>query len=159
MISKRGLVHKILKVSLKCISTFLFILKPTQSVQLSNVAVQPTAQVVTAQPGLTTNVIVNMTPQPGFINVNPGIKPWSSGICSCFDDIASCKFLLDPDPFCRVTGTLCFRLQMTAHGFQSQREFIIARALLWLVYNDPQSHLWLPGIRPGWLSCGASMIP
>ena len=65
-------------------------------VQLSNVATPPQAQVITSQPGTTTNVVV-MTGQPvtsNFINVNPYTKPWSSGICSCFDDLETCEYAL-----------------------------------------------------------------
>ena len=49
----------------------------------------------------------------------------------------------------------------SAHEFQSQGGSVIACALLSLVCNNPQSHLWLPGlgIEPGLLAPEASMIP
>ena len=65
------------------------------------------------------------------------------------------KSLLDRGPFCGATGTPCFWLRMTAHEFQSQA------ALLLLLLNDPQSHLWLlgPSTEPRSLTPEASMIP
>ena len=65
-------------------------------VQLSHVA-SPHAQVVTSQPGAgTTNVIImqqqQQQAQPAYVNVNPGTKEWSSGTCSCFNDMSSCEY-------------------------------------------------------------------
>ena len=49
----------------------------------------------------------------------------------------------------------------SAHEFQSQGGSVVTYALLSLVCNNPQSHLWLPGlgIKPGWLAPEASTIP
>ena len=48
-----------------------------------------------------------------------------------------------------------------AREFQTQAGLIVAYALLSLVHNNPQSHLWLPrpGIEPWPLTCEASIIP
>ena len=61
------------------------------------------------------------------------------------------KFLLDRDPFCGATGTLCFGIRMTVHRFLSQVGLIVACINLLL---DPQDLLCLSalGIEPG-MSC------
>ena len=54
------------------------------------------------------------------------------------------KFLLDQGPYLWGHWYPLFQTSNdSAHGFQSPHGFIIACVLLWLVYNDPQSHLWL----------------
>ncbi len=59
--------------------------------QVASAQYQPQA-VVTAQPGTQVMVVPGtVVTQP--VNVNPGVREWSSGLCSCFDDIGSCKFL------------------------------------------------------------------
>ena len=66
-------------------------------------------------------------------------------------------------------GTFCgghwnpqfWTLDDSAHEFLSQGGLIITYTLLFLVLNDAQSHLWLPGlgIEPGLLTPEASTIP
>ena len=52
-------------------------------------------------------------------------------------------FCGDKPPFCGATGALFWTLVDSVHGFQSQDGFIITSALLLLVYNDPESQLWI----------------
>ena len=49
----------------------------------------------------------------------------------------------------------------SVHWFHSQDAFIVTYTLLSLVHSNPQSHLWLPGLRIelGLLAREASMIP
>ena len=81
--------------------------------------------------------------------------------------MSSCYYLflkVFVGPWSILWGHLCplfWTSDDSAHEFQSQGGSVITCALLLLACNNPQSHLWLPGlgIEPRSLTPAASTIP
>ena len=64
------------------------VVQPHASVQPPGVAISQGQANVTV---MTTNVVDVHNRQ--IINVNPGTRDWSTGICGCFDDVAGCTYI------------------------------------------------------------------